>query len=161
MAIGRPAPIARVRESFAVHPVVALTGPRQCGKTTLARAIAAEAAGSTYFDLEAAVARRRLDVPEHTLGRLSGLVVLDEVQRLPDLFETIRVLVDRPDNGARFLLLGSASPALVKGVSIMDRSGTGRNWRGRSARMSGQRAGIWIFWLGRSWSGCYPRGSRT
>ena len=117
MAVARPAPTARVRESFAVHPVVALTGPRQCGKTTLARAIASDAAESTYFDLEAAVDRRRLDTPEQTLGRLSGLVVIDEVQRRPALFETVRVLVDRPDNGARFLLLGSASPALVKGVS--------------------------------------------
>ena len=96
---------------------MALTGPRQCGKTTLARAIAAEATESTYFDLEAAVDRRRLDKPEYTLGRLSGLVVIDEVQRLPALFESVRVLVDRPDNDARFLLLGSASPALVKGVS--------------------------------------------
>ena len=117
MAVARPAPTARVRESFAVHPVVALTGPRQCGKTTLARAIAGDAAESTYFDLEAAVDRRRLDTPEQTLGRLSGLVIIDEVQRLPALFETVRVLVDRPENGARYLLLGSASPALVKGVS--------------------------------------------
>ena len=117
MVIARPAPIVRVRESFGVHPVVALTGPRQCGKTTLARAIAADLPQSTYFDLEAAVDRRRLQAPEQALERLLGLVVIDEVQRLPALFETVRVLVDRPDNGARFLLLGSASPALVKGVS--------------------------------------------
>lgn len=117
MAVARPEPARRVRESFAVHPVVALTGPRQCGKTTLARAFAAEATESTYFDLEAAVDRRRLDRAEQTLGRLSGLAIIDEVQRLPALFETVRVLVDRPDNDARFLLLGSASPALVKGVS--------------------------------------------
>ena len=117
MVIARPAPIASVHESFGVHSVVALTGPRQCGKTTLARAIAADVPQSTYFDLEAAVDRRRLQAPEQALGRLPGLVVIDEVQRLPALFETVRVLVDRPDNGARFLLLGSASPALVNGVS--------------------------------------------
>ena len=117
MVVARPAPAARVRESFAVHPVVALTGPRQCGKTTLARALAADSPGSTYFDLEAAVDRRRLDTPEQTLGSLRGLVVVDEVQRMPGLFETVRVLVDRPDNPARFLLLGSASPSLVKGVA--------------------------------------------
>ena len=117
MVIARPAPITRVHESFGVHSVVALTGPRQCGKTTLARAIAADVPQSTYFDLEAAVDRRRLQAPEQALGRLLGLVVIDEVQRLPALFETVRVLVDRPDNGVRFLLLGSASPALVKGVS--------------------------------------------
>lgn len=114
--ISRPGPVARVRAAFSVHPIAALTGPRQCGKTTLARRMAAHAR-STYFDLEAAIDRRRLTAPEQTLGRLNGLVVIDEVQRLPALFETLRVLVDRPRNRARFLLLGSASPALVKGVS--------------------------------------------
>ena len=117
MLIERPGPVARVRESFEAHPVVTLTGPRQCGKTTLARAIAETAPRSTRFDLEAAVDRRRLATPEQTLGRLEGLVVIDEVQRAPALFETVRVLVDRPGNRARFLLLGSASPALVKGIS--------------------------------------------
>ncbi len=117
MLIGRPVPLRRIQESFVVHPVVALTGPRQCGKTTLARVIAQGSTSSTYFDLEAEVDRRRLETPEHTLGRLSGLVVIDEVQRRPELFETLRVLVDRPDHAARFLVLGSASPTLVKGVS--------------------------------------------
>ncbi len=117
MLIDRPAPYRRILDAFAVHPIVALTGPRQCGKTTLARRIAAEAPRSAYFDLESAVDRRRLGTPEQTLGRLDGLVVIDEVQRLPGLFETLRVLVDRADNAARFLLLGSASPALVRGVS--------------------------------------------
>ena len=100
-----------------MHPVVAVTGPRQCGKTTLARAIAAASTPAAWFDLEAAVDRRRLGTPELTLAPLRGLVVIDEVQRSPALYETIRVLVDRNDNGARFLLLGSASPALVAGVS--------------------------------------------
>ena len=117
MLIDRPAPYRRILDAFAVHPIVALTGPRQCGKTTLARRIAAEAPHSAYFDLESAVDRRRLGTPEQTLGRLDGLVVIDEVQRLPGLFETLRVLVDRADNAARFLLLDSASPALVRGVS--------------------------------------------
>ena len=117
MLIERPSPLRRIQEAFVVHPVVALTGPRQCGKTTLARVIAQGSASSTYFDLEAEVDRRRLETPERTLGRLSGLVVIDEVQRRPELFETLRVLVDRPDHAARFLVLGSASPMLVKGVS--------------------------------------------
>ena len=117
MLIERPAPLRRIEEAFVVHPVVALTGPRQSGKTTLARVIVEDSTSSTYFDLEAEVDRRRLETPEHTLGGLTGLVVIDEVQRRPQLFETLRVLVDRPDHAARFLVLGSASPVLVKGVS--------------------------------------------
>ena len=117
MIIDRPTPTDRIREAFSMHPVAVLTGPRQCGKTTLARAIAAQSPVSTYFDLERAVDRRRLATPEVTLGGLEGLVVIDEVQRSPPLFETVRVLVDRPENPARFLLLGSASPTLARGVS--------------------------------------------
>ena len=118
MLIDRPAARARIREAFSVHPAVALTGPRQCGKTTLAREIAADASEEcTFFDLENAVDRRRLQAPEQTLSGLSGLVVIDEIQRDPALFETLRVIVDRPDNPARFLVLGSASPSLVRGTS--------------------------------------------
>ena len=118
MTIDRPGARARIREAFSVHPAVALTGPRQCGKTTLAREIAADVPeGSTFFDLESAVDRRRLQAPEQALFGLSGLVVIDEIQRQPELFETLRVLVDRPGNPARFLVLGSASPSLVRGAS--------------------------------------------
>ena len=118
MIIDRPIARARIDEAFSVHPAVALTGPRQCGKTTLAHAVAAaESEESTFFDLESAVDRRRLQAPEQALAGLSGLVVIDEVQREPALLETLRVLVDRPGNPARFLVLGSASPALVRGVS--------------------------------------------
>jgi hypothetical protein len=69
------------------------------------------------FDLENPVDMRRLEAPLQALERLTGLVVIDEVQRRPDLFELLRVLVDRPDDPTRFLLLGSASPDLVRGVS--------------------------------------------
>jgi len=117
MLIDRPTPIQRVRQAFSAYPVVALTGPRQCGKTTLARGIAARAGQSTYFDLEEASSRRRLATPEQALGRLQGLVVIDEVQRSPMLLETVRILVDRTGNAARFLLVGSASPSLIKRVS--------------------------------------------
>ena len=119
MFVDRPIARARIGEAFSVHPAVALTGPRQCGKTTLARALAAEAPEEgAFFDLESAVDRRRLQTPEQALAGLSGLVVIDEVQRAPALFETLRVLVDRPGNPARFLVLGSASPSLVRGLDF-------------------------------------------
>lgn len=114
--IPRPDPIHQIIASFQVHPVTALLGPRQCGKTTLARAIA-EQEPATIFDLENPIDTRRLSAPMQTLKDLSGLVILDEVQRIPELFQLLRVLVDRPDRNTRFLLLGSASPHLVKGVS--------------------------------------------
>jgi len=113
----RPSLHQRIKAHASVHPVVALTGPRQCGKTTLARMIGRQETPCAYFDLESAADRRQLETPELTLGRIEGLVIIDEVQRLPSLFETLRVLVDREGNAARFLLLGSASPQLVEGVS--------------------------------------------
>jgi predicted AAA+ superfamily ATPase len=114
--IPRPRALERINKTLSIHPIGALLGPRQCGKTTLARVIA-ERVPSTYFDLENPVDISRLSAPMRALEKLSGLVVIDEVQRRPDLFELLRVLVDRPDNPARFLLLGSASPYLAKGVS--------------------------------------------
>lgn len=114
--IPRPEPIRQIQASFRVHPVTALLGPRQCGKTTLARFIAGRKP-STIFDLENPVDIQRLSAPMQALRDLSGLVIIDEVQRKPELFERLRVLVDRPGQDARFLLLGSASPFLVKGVS--------------------------------------------
>ncbi len=98
-------------------PVTVLLGARQTGKTTLARHVAETLTGVHYFDLERAASRSALATPELTLGELTGTVVIDEVQRLPALFEVLRPLCDRPGAPARFLLLGSASPALVKGVS--------------------------------------------
>jgi predicted AAA+ superfamily ATPase len=112
----RPHALNRVLNVFRIHPIATLLGPRQCGKTTLAKMIA-EREHTTYFDLENPVDVRRLSAPMRTLEALSGLVVIDEVQRQPALLELLRVLVDRPRNQARFLLLGSASPRLVKDVS--------------------------------------------
>jgi uncharacterized protein len=114
--IDRPVPKERIAAAFRVHPIVALLGPRQCGKTTLARVIA-RGEPSTYLDLENPVDLQRLSAPMLALERLAGLVVIDEAQRKPELFPLLRVLADRPTNRARFLLLGSASPDLVKGVS--------------------------------------------
>ncbi len=114
--IDRPRALERIEQVLHVHPVCALLGPRQCGKTTLARAIAATRQ-SAVFDLEDPVDLRRLEAPKTALEKLGGLVVLDEIQRRPELFEILRVLTDRPDTEARFLVLGSASPDLVRGVS--------------------------------------------
>lgn len=110
--------LARIRASYAVHPAVAIEGPRQCGKTTLAHAIAAEETGPvTYFDLEDPVDLQRLAIPEQALRPLRGLVVIDEAQRRPELFPLLRVLLDRPATPARFLLTGSAAPELIRGLS--------------------------------------------
>ena len=109
--------MVRVRDLFRVHPAVAVEGPRQCGKTTLARMLASDETDVTFFDLEAAVDQRKLENPEQALSSLRGLVVIDEVQRMPDLFPALRVLLDRPDAPARFLLTGSASPAMIRGLS--------------------------------------------
>jgi len=110
--IPRPIALDRISTVFRIHPVAALLGPRQCGKTTLAKMIA-ERKPCTYFDLENPVDVRRLSAPLRALEELSGLV--DEIQRRPDLLELLRVLVDRPQNPACFLILGSASPGLVRG----------------------------------------------
>jgi predicted AAA+ superfamily ATPase len=97
--------------------VVALLGARQVGKTTLARRIAAARGPlASYFDLEWSADLARLRDPALSLEGLRGLVVLDEVHRRPDLFPTLRVLADRP-RGARFLVLGSASPELLRQAS--------------------------------------------
>jgi predicted AAA+ superfamily ATPase len=105
-----------IRERLKSFPVVSVLGPRQVGKTTLARVIAGEQP-SHFFDLEDVAALARLAEPKAALDRLEGLVVLDEVQRKPELFALLRVLADRQPVKARFLLTGSASPDLVRGVS--------------------------------------------
>lgn len=114
--IQRPALEQTVRSALRESPVVALLGPRQCGKTTLARRIVGDER-DRFFDLEDAVDVARLESPQRTLGAMRGLVVIDEIQRLPRLFEVLRVLADRHPVPARFLVLGSASPTLVRGVS--------------------------------------------
>ena len=96
------------------HPVVGIIGARQVGKTTLARIFVKESRlKSFYFDLENSEDIARLADPMLALKELKGLVVIDEVQRLPDLFQVLRFLVDRPRSPLRFLVLGSASPDLL------------------------------------------------
>jgi predicted AAA+ superfamily ATPase len=103
----------RLKSALRRSLAVSLLGPRQSGKTTLARALLAPDS-ENYFDLERPTSLRRLEDPETSLGELRGLVVIDEVQRRPELFPILRVLIDRPRSPARFLLLGSASPALLR-----------------------------------------------
>jgi len=114
--ISRPRYIDQLTMATGRAPVTALLGPRQCGKTTLARIFGKEK-DATYFDLESLPDVRRLQNPEMVLGTLEGLVILDEIQMLPELFGALRVLVDRPETRCRFLILGSASPHIVKNVS--------------------------------------------
>ena len=109
----RPQLLARLRVGLRTSPAVALLGPRQCGKTTLARQLASNSK-STYFDLEDPVDLARLSEPVMALEPLRGLIVIDEVQRHPDLFPILRVLLDRKPIRARFLILGSASPELLR-----------------------------------------------
>ena len=115
MTIDRHAYHQQIQQSLSRFRVTALLGPRQCGKTTLARALAARP--NAYFDLEDPLDLARLEAPRQALGSLTGLVVIDEIQRRPDLFPLLRVLADRQGTPARFLILGSASLDLVKGVS--------------------------------------------
>jgi predicted AAA+ superfamily ATPase len=111
--IGRETDLKLVRTALARSRVVALLGPRQCGKTTLARAFVPP--GSiNYFDLEDPRSLARLAEPDTALRPLKGLVVIDEVQRRPDLFPLLRVLADRTPRPARFLILGSVSPDLLR-----------------------------------------------
>ncbi|MDE0109191.1 MAG: ATP-binding protein [Bryobacterales bacterium] len=117
--IPRPALLTSTMQGLSEAPVVALLGARQVGKTTLARLVASEWSGpATAFDLEDVAARQALSAtPDRLLRRKEGLVVLDEVQRLPRLFEVLRPICDSPERKAVFLLLGSASWDLVKDIS--------------------------------------------
>jgi hypothetical protein len=99
-------------------PVVAILGPRQIGKTTLAREFVSRRGGrATLFDLESPEDLALLADPLLALRPLKGLVVVDEVHRRPDLFASLRVLVDEPAAARRFLVLGSASPDLLRQTS--------------------------------------------
>ena len=111
--IPRGADEAAIRAALRRSPVVALIGPRQSGKTTLARQVVPPDS-SRYFDLEDPVTLALFEQPMSALARLRGTVVIDEVQRRPELFPVLRVLADRKPLPARFLVLGSAAPALLR-----------------------------------------------
>lgn len=116
--IQRDQHLQRLTTGLAQFPVVALLGPRQVGKTTLARQLAAQWQAPTHlFDLEDPDDQARLSDPSFVLRPLTGLVVLDEIQTRPDLFPLLRVLADRVDMPARFLILGSAAPELLRNTA--------------------------------------------
>lgn len=114
--IARHGYLERVRTGLGRGPIVALIGPRQCGKTTLARQLMGSGAAG-YFDLEDPATAAVLENPMSALAPLTGLVVVDEAQRAPGLFPVLRVLADREGQPATFLILGSASPELTRQAS--------------------------------------------
>lgn len=114
--IDRPFYLKQISNRLRRSPITALIGPRQCGKTTLAQMFAEEKI-TAFFDLESPIDANRLQNPHLVLGALHGLVIIDEIQANPDLFRVLRVLADRPGHPTRFLILGSASPELVKNAS--------------------------------------------
>jgi len=141
-----------IESRFRAYPVVLLLGPRQCGKTTLAREFARRH-GAEYFDLESPADLARLAEPQTALTPLRGWVVIDEAQLKPELFPLLRVLADRRPRPARFLLLGSASPELAQNsseslagrVALLSMSGFSLEEAGGKALRS-----LW-------WRGGFPR----
>lgn len=103
----------RINDGLRRSSVVAILGPRQCGKTTLAKQIAKEQL-SHIFDLESLEDNRRLTNSEMVLRKLEGLVILDEIQFMPEILRTLRVLSDDENYKTKFIILGSASPKIIK-----------------------------------------------
>jgi len=115
MMIDRKQEVETIQGLLLRHPVVGMIGARQVGKTTLARSLIEKTRGpSSYFDLENPEDLARIADPMLALKDLEGLVVMDEIQRQPTLFPVLRVLVDRPKSATHFLVLGSASPDLLR-----------------------------------------------
>jgi len=115
MIIDRKQEVEAIQGLLRRHPVVGMIGARQVGKTTLARLLIEKTKGpSSYFDLENPEDLARIADPMLALKDLEGLVVIDEIQRQPNLFPVLRVLVDRPRPATHFLVLGSASPDLLR-----------------------------------------------
>lgn len=115
--VPRPRRLAEIERTLDHNPVCALLGPRQCGKTTLALEFVRKRHPAHVVDLETAAGQARMAEPELSLSPLRGLVVIDEIHREPRLFEVLRPLADRAGTPARFLILGSASPDLIRGAS--------------------------------------------
>lgn len=127
MLIERTEAIRDIEWRWSALPVVAVAGPRQCGKSTLARALAATRPDATFFDLENPKDLQQLrEDPVEALLPLTGLVVIDEVQKIPSLYGILRVAIDRNEATTRYLLPGSVSPRIVEDVrqSLQGRVGT-------------------------------------
>ena len=159
--IPRPRHLFTLQAKFAHFPVVAMLGARQVGKTTLSRQLAKEWQGpSHHFDLEDPDDQARLGDPSFVLRELRGLVVIDEVQLRPDLFPLLRVLADRPDTPAKFLLLGSAAPELLKATAetmagrVAFHQLYGLEWSEVAAAVTTSPP----YWMGEHWlKGGFPR----
>lgn len=110
--------LAAIEEQLSIHPICAILGPRQVGKTTLARNYVEKhfsADEAQFFDLENPIDLIKLENPMISLGQIkANFIIIDEIQRIPDLFPILRVIVDRKDNKKKFLILGSASRDLIK-----------------------------------------------
>ncbi len=111
--IERKKTTSAIQKALKRSRIVVLLGPRQCGKTTLARQFV-PVDSLNYFDLEDPSDLTRLNEPMTALRNLKGIIVIDEIQRRPDLFPILRVLADRQPLPARFLILGSAAPGLLR-----------------------------------------------
>ena len=111
--------LQQIKTCFQTHPIVGILGPRQCGKTTLARDYISALVDEQvhYFDLEDPEHWNRLSDPKLALAPLEGFIVIDEVQRLPELFPLLRVLIDRRPRKQQYLILGSASRELLRQTS--------------------------------------------
>ncbi|HEX3070256.1 MAG TPA: AAA family ATPase, partial [Thermoanaerobaculia bacterium] len=156
--IRRTKRLTELRAALKRSRVTALIGPRQAGKTTLAREIVPPGSPN-YFDLEDPRSLAQLDEPMTALAPLRGTILIDEVQRRPDLFPVLRVLADRRPLRARFLILGSSSPELLRQssetlagrIETIELSGFGLDEVGSNALdRHWRRGGFPPSWLARS-----------
>lgn len=114
--IARNRYLYQIKTALKRSKITALLGPRQCGKTTLAKEIA-RSRDDVLLDMESPSDRAKLQNPEYYINSISGLVIIDEIQQMPELFPILRVLADKTTENGRFLILGSASPDLVRNTS--------------------------------------------
>lgn len=109
--------LQQIKSSFKTFPMIALLGPRQCGKMTLANQYKNRLSKGIqihFFDLEKPTDLARLENPQLALEELDGLIIIDEIQRRPELFTVLRFLIDRKKRKVKYLILGSASIELIK-----------------------------------------------